>query len=420
MHLLSAGAFDPTREAGWKRLEAFLPLARTYTERRGYVEPPAHASVSRLSPWLQKRLLLEEEVFAATRAWWGFEGAEKFLQETCWRTYWKGWLEQHPEVWDRWAEAVPRRRDELRGARRSEHEAALAGETDIACFNAWARELRETGWLHNHARMWFASIWVHTLRLPWELGAAFFQEHLFDGDAASNTLSWRWVSGLHTVGKTYLARRDNIAHYAGEALAPPPGRLAEVPLPLSEPPPARRPLPPRPATWREAGIAEGAAPARLGLWLHPEDLCAEIGGLADAPIAAVFAGWPRGIGARAGWSAAVEIWIRAALEDGAARAMRRFACPLGTGPCDGLSSALVDWARRERLETVLVHEPMQGPWRAEALAVERAAQAAGVRLAWIRRSWDARLWPHASRGFYPFWAAARRELCTSVPPSRRS
>jgi deoxyribodipyrimidine photo-lyase len=409
MHGTVGGKFEPTRESGWKQLEAFLPRARVYEERRGYVEPPDHANVSRLSPWLQKRLVLEEEVVAAARAWWGFARVEKLIQETHWRTYWKGWLEHHPEVWDRWAEAAPRRRDELRGELRSAHEAALAGATDIACFNAWARELRETGWLHNHARMWFASIWVHTLRLPWELGVAFFQEHLLDGDAASNTLSWRWVAGLHTPGKTYLARRDNIARYAGAELAPPEGRLAEAPLVLSEPPPTRRELPARPTSWRETELGEGGGGGRVGLWLHPEDLCAEVGGLADAPVAAIFAGWPRELGRRAGWSAGVEIWTRAALEDGAERAGRRFACGVERGAKETLAAALVEWARRERLDAVLVHEPMQGPWRAEALAAERALAAAGVSLLWIRRKWDDRLWPLATRVFFPFWEAVKRE-----------
>ena len=67
--------------------------------------------------------------------------------------------------------------------------------------------------LHNHTRMWFASIWIFTLKLDWQLGADFFLRHLIDGDAASNTLSWRWVGGLHTKGKTYLAKADNIARY---------------------------------------------------------------------------------------------------------------------------------------------------------------------------------------------------------------
>ncbi|WP_238189582.1 FAD-binding domain-containing protein [Methylobacterium frigidaeris] len=61
--------------------------------------------------------------------------------------------------------------------------------------------------------MWFASIWIFSLRLPWELGAEFFLRRLLDGDPASNTLSWRWVAGLHTRGRPYLARRDNIRDF---------------------------------------------------------------------------------------------------------------------------------------------------------------------------------------------------------------
>ena len=68
--------------------------------------------------------------------------------------------------------------------------------------------------------MWFASIWIFTLKLPWELGADFFYRHLIDGDPASNTLGWRWVAGLHTKGKTYLASPSNIIKYASKRLDP--------------------------------------------------------------------------------------------------------------------------------------------------------------------------------------------------------
>ena len=106
--------------------------------------------------------------------------------------------------------------------------AAIDGETGIECFDAWSAELRETGYLHNHARMWFASIWIFTLKLPWRLGADFFYRHLLDGDAASNTLSWRWVAGLHTRGKPYAARADNIATYSEGRFTPGHNELAEV------------------------------------------------------------------------------------------------------------------------------------------------------------------------------------------------
>ena len=61
--------------------------------------------------------------------------------------------------------------------------------------------------------MWFASIWIFTLELPWQLGAEFFMKHLYDGDAASNTLGWRWVAGIQTQGKHYLASEWNIKKF---------------------------------------------------------------------------------------------------------------------------------------------------------------------------------------------------------------
>jgi len=61
--------------------------------------------------------------------------------------------------------------------------------------------------------MWFASIWIFTLGLPWQKGAEFFMKYLLDGDAASNTLSWRWVAGLQTKGKHYLSQSWNISKF---------------------------------------------------------------------------------------------------------------------------------------------------------------------------------------------------------------
>jgi deoxyribodipyrimidine photolyase len=181
-------------------------------------------------------MLLESEVVASVRANWAFPAVEKFVQEVYWRTYWKGWLEQRPAAWTRWTEAVPRLREGLSGQQQSAWAAACAGQTGIAGFDDWARELVATGYLHNHARMWFASIWIFTLRLPWELGAAFFYEHLLDGDAASNTLSWRWVAGLQTAGKTYVARADNIAHYTEGRCTPASGQLASAAFAITEAP----------------------------------------------------------------------------------------------------------------------------------------------------------------------------------------
>ena len=392
--------FIPTRAAALARLEEFLPHAGSYAADRNFVRP-GHPNISRLSPWVQKRLLLEEEVVAAARERWSFESVEKFVQEVYWRTYWKGWLEQRPEAWSRWVEAVPRLRDALSADQRSTLEAAHAGRTGIAGFDDWARELVATGYLHNHARMWFASIWVFTLKLPWELGAAFFYEHLLDGDVASNTLSWRWVAGLQTPGKTYVARADNIAHYTDGRHAPQASQLASAAFAITVP------ALPKVAAWTEDSLWINAADGRTGLWVHPEDLAVERGELSAERFVAINASWPKGIAKKAGWSEAVATWTQAALRDGASRAGAHFGAEVAAGSTDDLAATLVEWAQKHQLKRIVAYRPFVGPWLAEALAIEEALAQAGIAITWRRRAWDTRHFPHATRGYFPFWERIR-------------
>ncbi|MEL6318380.1 MAG: FAD-binding domain-containing protein, partial [Pseudomonadota bacterium] len=243
------GGFPPGRAAGLARLEAFAPRAgRAYRDARNTDPGPGRPTgVSRLSPYVRGRLVLEEEALAAALARHAPSACEKFVQEVFWRGYFKGWLEHRPEVWDDYVEERDAARaaaaeDARLGARLA---AAQEGRTGVACFDAWIAELIETGWLHNHARMWTASIWIFTLELPWALGADLFMRHLVDADPASNTLSWRWVGGLHTRGKTYLARASNIAKHTNGRFRPGPGELAPDAPPLEGPPnPSAEPIPP--------------------------------------------------------------------------------------------------------------------------------------------------------------------------------
>jgi len=103
----------------------------------------------------------------------------------CWRTYWKGYLAAQPALWSSFRESAARLEKEAAEAPwRATYEAALAGATSLACFNDWVAELQQTGYLHNHARMWFASTWIFTMKLPWELGALFMYRHLLPSRGA--------------------------------------------------------------------------------------------------------------------------------------------------------------------------------------------------------------------------------------------
>lgn len=386
--------FEPGRHAGLSRLATFVPAAgRAYaSSRNSDFGPDRRDNVSVLSPYLRHRLVLEREVLAAVLDRHSLAAAEKYIQEVFWRTYFKGHLETRPEIWQRYRAALAQQVAALggKGGFRKAYEAAVDGRTGIDCFDAWVEELVETGYLHNHARMWFASIWIFTLRLPWELGADFMLRHLLDGDPASNTCSWRWVGGLHTKGKTYLARPDNIVGFTGGRFSP--RGLAREAMPLDEPPlsaaqPPRRPL------RGETG------PGKVGLLLTEEDLHPEsldLGGLAISALAGAHAAEAR---SSMPVSPQVVAFTGAALVDGLSRAGQHFGCPGQALP--GLNAiTLGDWARREGLSCIVTAYAPVGP-AAEALAEAMPVLArAGVVILERRRPEDEACWPHATRGFF--------------------
>ncbi|WP_435162826.1 FAD-binding domain-containing protein [Candidatus Pelagibacter bacterium nBUS_25] len=170
--------------------------------------PNNRSNISCLSPYITHGAINELEVIDKSLKKYSFSKNEKFVQEVLWRVYWKGWLELRPNVWSDYLIELDKIKNEFKD--NQYYLDATEGKTDIECFNQWVTELKENNYLHNHTRMWFASIWIFTLELPWQLGAEFFMQHLYDGDAASNTLGWRWVAGVQTQGKHYLASEWNI------------------------------------------------------------------------------------------------------------------------------------------------------------------------------------------------------------------
>ncbi len=180
-----------------------------YSKLRNFDFGPSNRSnISCLSPYIAHGIINELEVINKSLKKFSFAKNEKFIQEVLWRTYWKGWLELRPNVWSDYLIELENVRNQYKN--NQNYLDAIEGKTDIDCFNQWVVEIKENNYLHNHTRMWFASIWIFTLELPWQLGAEFFMQHLYDGDAASNTLGWRWVAGVQTQGKHYLASEWNI------------------------------------------------------------------------------------------------------------------------------------------------------------------------------------------------------------------
>ena len=205
--------FGTSRASAIENLNRFVDQNLfEYSKLRNFdYGPDNRSNISCLSPYITHGVISELEVIKKSLSKFSFSKNEKFIQEVLWRTYWKGWLELRPNVWTDYLNELKKVREEFKD--NQNYKNAIEGNTNIECFNEWVKELKETNYLHNHARMWFASIWVFTLDLPWQIGAEFFMKHLYDGDAASNTLGWRWVAGIQTQGKNYLASEWNIKKF---------------------------------------------------------------------------------------------------------------------------------------------------------------------------------------------------------------
>ncbi len=384
---------EPTRAAALARLEAFLPAAgRDYAERRNDdTGPGPRDNVSLLSPFVRHRLLSEPEVLTRVLERHGIGDAGIFVQEVFWRSYWKGWLEQRPAVWTAYLDALDAQIAALReNVRLSQpYDRAVAGTTGIECFDAWARELVETGYLHNHARMWFASIWIFTLRLPWELGADFFLRHLLDGDPATNTLSWRWVAGLHTRGKTYLARPDNIARHTGGRFSP--TGLARVAEPLDGPaPPLPGALPDAAQTWPDERFLmllteEDATPEQL-----PLPVAGTVVAVATVSCASLRSVLPV--------APAVLRFTEGALADAGRRATPAHAAPICAVSLD--PETLAAAASTAGVRTVATPCAPVGPAATWLGSLEGELGRRGIALVRVRRRFDTVTWPHATRGFF--------------------
>lgn len=372
--------FPVTRADALARLDAFIAqAAQSYGSRRNHVDVAgAHPAVSRLSGALRRRLISEEEVVRAVLAAHPYAAVEKFIAEVFWRTYWKGWLEHHRGVWSQFGEQLVAEKARLNAlpATATRYRKAVGGETGIEAFDHWAGELRRTGYLHNWARMQVASIWTFTLGLPWQLGADWMFSHLLDADPASNTLSWRWVAGLHTAGKAYIADEQRIASMT-DGMLKANGLATAATIPPSDGPPDLTCL-------REPRAPDTKAPSLV--WLTCEDLSLETELSLDDVRGIVMVRDP----------AASDADL-AALSDAADRATRHWV----EAPCMAGNPADVAHFAKDRGCTQIVtgFAPV-GPVANALVDMKLTLADQDIALTEHQRQWDRLAWPFCAKGFF--------------------
>ena len=383
-----------SRTSALKRLEAFIPDAgEVYTSGRNFdASPGASGAPSGLSAALRLRLVSEHEVIKACLEAYSPQQVDKFVSEVIWRTYWKGWLAQRPSVWEDYCSDLSEAERELGSSRglQTAYTQAIEARSGIDCFDHWATQLLETGYLHNHARMWFASIWIFTLRLPWTLGAAFFLRHLLDGDTASNTLSWRWVAGLQTRGKHYLARPSNIKRYTR-------GKFNPVGLLNTSAEPVDGPLPPEPSHLEDQPSLIRTTQNPTAWYLDCDDLW---GGL-EIPMR------PDDIillNARKLSDSRMDAPNEniARLHNKAMTEAIKFhhvdSIEIDLADCQLVSDEL----NNRNIQCVHGFSPHVGLDSARVGHWSKSLAEKGVSFFWFRRRWDSQLFPYANKGFFGF------------------
>jgi deoxyribodipyrimidine photo-lyase len=199
--------FPPTREEALARIASVKPAeyARTRNALNG--------AVTQLSPYITHGFVGLPEVLEGVRSQHTVNSQDKFLFELGWREYYR-------HVWQHRGDGIFKSLHEgvlPDGAYTDQIPAdILQACTGVNAIDMAVKTLYDSGYLHNHARMWLASYMVHLRKVHWRVGADWLYGHLLDGDLASNHLSWQWVAGTGS-HKPYLFNAENVARFAPEA-----------------------------------------------------------------------------------------------------------------------------------------------------------------------------------------------------------
>lgn len=194
------------RKAAEEALQKVDPAA--YAKTRNFLT----GDVTQLSPYIRYGVLSLREIrdYALERVQHPDE-ATKLINELGWRDYWQ-------RLYIKLGNGIWQDQEEYKTGYTQKDYAADFPEdikqstTNRVCIDSFSRNLQETGYLHNHVRMWLAAYIVHWRRIRWQTGAKWFLEHLLDGDPASNNMSWQWIASTFS-HKPYFFNRENLERY---------------------------------------------------------------------------------------------------------------------------------------------------------------------------------------------------------------
>ncbi len=187
-----------------ERIEQIDPLK--YGKHRNFLWGP----VTQLSPYISRGVISTRTIAKSlfNRGFKSYE-LERLMQQLTWRDYFQRTAQRFPRLSQ---ENV--KNDPTHFQSTGIPQSLVSAETGIDALDEGIEQLLETGWIHNHMRMYLSMLHSNVARCDWRSGARWMYYHLLDADMASNDLSWQWVCGANS-NKQYVANQENINKYSG-------------------------------------------------------------------------------------------------------------------------------------------------------------------------------------------------------------
>lgn len=254
------------RSAALTRLSAIE--AEAYASSRNHLS----GAVTRLSPYLRHGCITLPEALTHVTQRFG-KRARKLVSELGYRDYFR-------QVWYRFGEQIHEAMEAPKVAlgEKPMPDFIRQGLTGLVCMDDIVQTLQQQGYVHNHARLWFAAYVIHWLKVDWREVADWFELQLLDGDLASNHLSWQWVASSFS-SKPYFFNKDNIVQFGGQAWCagchvrcPFDHRYEDLQRRLFDTPPAETLAPPALTPLPHSALEEDKRHPPSLVWLHDEML----------------------------------------------------------------------------------------------------------------------------------------------------